>query len=159
MRDALQSGLKPGKVMRFGLIAMFLIAILGVLFRPRNTGILQNSDQTARVEKKHFVSSLRLNGTTQASHSFVVLAPKLEGAQLSSMIITKLIPAGSHVNKGDVLVEFDPQAQTKDYVDKKSAYQNLVGQVAQKQSEEDIARAKDDTAMKQTEDEFKREPN
>jgi len=70
MRDALQSGLKPGKVMRFGLIAVFLTAILGVLFRPRNTDIVQNSDQTARVEKKHFVSSLRLNGTTQASHSF-----------------------------------------------------------------------------------------
>src|SRR5216110_533791 len=109
-----------------------------------------------KVERKDFAQSLRLNGTTQASRSFVVLAPRLEGAQVGSMVITKLAPAGTHVKKSDVLVEFDPQAQTKDYLDKKSTYENLVGQVAQKQAEEDIARAKDDTAMKQAEDELKR---
>src|SRR5882757_5140518 len=109
-----------------------------------------------RVERRNFTQSLRLNGTTLASRSFVVLAPRLEGAQVGSMVITKLAPAGTHIQKGDILVEFDPQAQTKDYLDKKSAYENLVGQVAQKQAEENIARAKDDTAMKQAEDEFKR---
>src|SRR5260370_7640990 len=72
------------------------------------------------------------------------------------MVITNLAPAGTCVQKGDILVEFDPQAQTKDYLDKKSMYENLVGQVAQKQAEESIARAKDDTAMKQAEDELKR---
>jgi multidrug resistance efflux pump len=102
------------------------------------------------------MQTLRLNGTTMAARSFAVLAPKLEGAQVGSMTITKLAPAGSPVKKDDLLVEFDPQAQTKDYLDKKSTYDNLVSQVAQKQSEEEIARAKDDTAMKQAEDELKR---
>src|SRR5207302_8788420 len=69
---------------------------------------------------------------------------------------TKLAPAGIQVKKDDVLVEFDPQAQMKDYLDKKSTYENLVSQVAQKQADEDIARAKDDTALKQAEDELKR---
>src|SRR5206468_6806111 len=32
-----------------------------------------------KVERKDFAQSLRLNGTTQASRSFVVLAPRLEG--------------------------------------------------------------------------------
>jgi len=113
-------------------------------------------ESVIRVERRNFTQSLRLNGTTLASRSFVVLAPRLEGAQVGSMVITKLAPAGTHIQKGDILVEFDPQAQTKDYLDKKSAYENLVGQVAQKQAEENIARAKDDTAMKQAEDEFKR---
>jgi multidrug resistance efflux pump len=112
--------------------------------------------QVVRVERKNFTSILRLNGTTQAARSFVVLAPRLEGAQVGSMVITKLATAGSHVQKGDLLVEFDPQAQTKDYLDKKSTYENLVSQVAQKQSEEDVNRAKDDTAVKQAEDELKR---
>jgi len=70
------------------------------------------------------------------------------------MVITKLAPVGMQVKKDDVLVEFDPQAQTKDYLDKKSTYENLVSQVAQKQADEDIARAKDDTALKQAEDEI-----
>jgi HlyD family secretion protein/macrolide-specific efflux system membrane fusion protein len=132
-------------------VALFLFAH----FRPGRAAT--NAEESiVRVERRDFSQSLRLNGTTQASRSFVVLAPKLEGAQVGSMVITKLAPAGTHVKKGDVLVEFDPQAQTKDYLEKKGAYESLVGQVAQKGAEEDIARAKDDTAMKQAEDELKR---
>src|SRR6266436_4741057 len=137
------------------LLLVVMIPFLFAHFRPgRAATNLEGS--IVRVERKNFTQTLRLNGTTQASRSFVVLAPRLEGAQVGSMVITKLAPAGTHVNKGDVLVEFDPQAQTKDYLDKKSTYENLVGQVAQKQSEESIALAKDDTAMKQAEDELKR---
>ena len=43
----------------------------------------------------------------------------------------------------------------KDYLDKKATYDNLVGQVAQKQADEDVARAKDDTALQQAEDDLK----
>ena len=113
-------------------------------------------ESVVRVERKDFTESLRLNGSSQASRAFIVLAPRLEGAQVGSMVVTKLAPAGMQVQKGDLLVEFDPQAQTKDYLDKKSTYENLVGTVAQKQAEENIARAKDDTALKQAEDELKR---
>src|SRR5229473_6570394 len=137
------------------LLLVVMIPFLFAHFRPgRAATNLEGS--IVRVERKNFTQTLRLNGTTQASRSFIVLAPRLEGAQVGSMVITKLAPAGTHIQKGDILVEFDPQAQTKDYLDKKSTYENLVGQVAQKQADESIARAKDDTAMKQAEDEFKR---
>jgi HlyD family secretion protein len=137
---------------------LLLLVVTAFLFAHFRTGRAANTveESVVRVERRNFTQSLRLNGSTQASRSFIVLAPRLEGAQVGSMVITKLAPAGMHVNKGDVLVEFDPQAQTKDYLDKKSTYENLVGQVAQKQSEESIALAKDDTAMKQAEDELKR---
>ena len=115
-----------------------------------------SGDSLFRVERKTFSQGLRLNGTTLAAHSFAVLAPRLEGAQVGSMIVTRLAPAGAEVKNGDVLVEFDPQAQMKDFLDKKTSYDNLVGQVAQRQADEEIARAKDDTAMKQAEDELKR---
>src|SRR5438309_594675 len=148
---------KPGKIMLAG-AAFLLLVTIPYLFAHFRQGQRANTrgESTVRVERKGFAQVLRLNGTTQASRSFVVLAPKLEGAQVGSMVITKLVPAGTHVKKDAFLVEFDPQAQTKDYLDKKSTYENLVGQVAQKQAEEDIARAKDDTAMKQAEDELKR---
>jgi multidrug resistance efflux pump len=118
--------------------------------------LADRAESVVSVERKTLSQTLRLNGTTQATRSFVVLAPKLEGAQVGSMVVTKLAPAGTHVKSGDFLVEFDPQAQMKDYLDKQSTYDNLVSQVAQKNSDEDIARAKDDTAMKQAEDELKR---
>src|SRR5437773_5630111 len=137
---------------------LLLIAILPMTYMHFRNGKTESkgSEFEVKVEKKELRQLLRLNGTTQASRSFVVLAPRLEGAQVGSMVITKLAPAGMQVKKDDVLVEFDPQAQMKDYLDKKSAYENLAGQVAQKQADEDIARAKDDTALKQAEDELKR---
>ena len=138
-------------------VLLFLVITVSLFAHFRSGRAATNVEESIiRVERRNFTQSLRLNGTTLASRSFVVLAPRLEGAQVGSMVITKLAPAGTHIQKGDILVEFDPQAQTKDYLDKKSAYENLVGQVAQKQAEENIARAKDDTAMKQAEDEFKR---
>jgi multidrug resistance efflux pump len=148
---------KSGKVTFGVILALLLVSVLYLSSHSRRaTSAASPDDSTVRVERKSFSQLLRLNGTTEASRSFIVLAPRLEGAQVGSMVITKLASAGQHIKKDDVLVEFDPQAQTKDYLDKKSTYGNLIGQVAQKQSDEEIARAKDDTAMKQAEDELKR---
>src|SRR5437667_8588247 len=148
---------KPGRIMLAGAAFLLLVA-MPYLFAHFRQGqrAANRGESTVKVERKNFGQVIRLNGTTQASRSFVVLAPRLEGAQVGSMVITKLAPAGTHVEKGDVLVEFDPQAEARDYLDKKSTYENLVGQVAQKQADENIARAKDDTAMQQAEDELKR---
>jgi multidrug resistance efflux pump len=148
-------GAKTFTLRASALLLLVTTPFLFAHFRPgRAAPNLEES--VIRVERRDFSQSLRLNGTTQASRSFVVLAPKLEGAQVGSMVITKLAPAGTHIKKGDFLVEFDPQAQTKDYLEKKGAYESLVGQVAQKGAEEAIARSKDDTAMKLAEDELKR---
>src|ERR1700737_5214590 len=68
---------------------------------------------SALAEQRSFSKELRLSGTTQAALSFVVLAPQLEGAQLSNMVITSLIPGGAQVKPNDLLVAFDPQAQMK----------------------------------------------
>ncbi|MGB2591925.1 MAG: HlyD family efflux transporter periplasmic adaptor subunit [Candidatus Acidiferrum sp.] len=139
------------------LIVVLIVAIpfLFVHFRQGRSSA-DRLEATVKVERKDLSQTLRLNGTTEAFRSFVVLAPRLEGAQVGSMVVTELVPAGSHVKSGDLLVQFDPQAQMKDYLDKKGALDNLVSQVAQKQSDEDIARAKDDTEMQQAEDELKR---
>jgi HlyD family secretion protein len=147
----------PRKLILAAFVAVLLLGMPFLLghFRGGVSTAAQDT-QVVRVERKDFSSILRLNGTTQATRSFVVLAPRLEGAQVGSMVITKLATSGSHVQKGDLLVEFDPQAQTKDYLDKKSTYENLLSQVAQKQSEEDVNRAKDDTAVKQADDELRR---
>jgi multidrug resistance efflux pump len=136
---------------------LFLVAIplLFLHFRQGRSSA-DHAESLVKVARGNLSQTLRLNGSTQASRSFIVLAPRLQGAQVGSMVITKLAPVGTHVKKDDLLVEFDPQAQTKDYLDKKSTFDNLVGQVEQKRADEDIARAKDDTAMKQAEDELRR---
>jgi HlyD family secretion protein len=114
------------------------------------------SQLTARVEQKKFSQVLRLSGTTQATRSFIVSAPQLEGAQLNNLNITALIPAGSAVKQDEILVQFDPQAQVKDFLDKQKIYTDLVSQVEQKKAEGEIAKAKDDTALAQAENALKK---
>ncbi|MGB7281655.1 MAG: HlyD family efflux transporter periplasmic adaptor subunit [Candidatus Acidiferrum sp.] len=139
----------------FSVLLLVAIPFLFVHFRQGRSSA-DRLDATVRVERGNLSQTLRLNGTTEASRSFVVLAPRLEGAQVGSMVVTKLAAAGTHVKSGDLLVEFDPQAQVKDCLDKKATFDDLASQVAQKRSDEDIARAKDDTAMKDAEDELQR---
>ena len=157
MRAASILGRKP-RLLLLGSLALLVLAFLPQLFvhLRRAQASASSSDSIYRVEKKKFSQTLRLNGTTMAAHSFAVLAPRLQGSSVGSMVITRLAPAGAPVKKDDLLVEFDAQAQQKDYLDKKAVYDNMVGQVAQAQAQEDINRAKDDTGLQQAEDELKR---
>jgi multidrug resistance efflux pump len=92
-------------------------------------------------------SILRLKGTTEAVQARAILAPLLAGQQIGSLTIIHLTPAGTKVKQGDLLVEFDRQAQIRDIIDKQGEYQKLVDQVAQEQAKERAARAKDETEL------------
>lgn len=113
-----------------------------------------DSVNTVTAKTEDFAKVLRLTGTTSAVRARPVLVPTLEAAQLSSMVLTKVAPAGSRVKAGDVLAEFDRQAQIKDALTKRGTYQDLVDQVAEKRAAEAAARAKDETELKQAEDDL-----
>src|SRR5208283_1544841 len=147
----------------------FVLSIVGALIlffllvRPRIYGHFRaaaspsaEAPLTARVEQKRFSQVFRLSGTTQATRSFIVSAPQLEGAQLNNLNITALVAAGASVKQDEILVQFDPQAQVKDFLDKHKTYTDLVSQVEQKKAEGEIAKAKDDTALAQAENALKK---
>ena len=132
----------------FAVAAVALGAILLVLHWSKSPGggtvSPSNSASSDRV--------LRLKGTSEAVQARAILAPLLAGQQLPTLTIIRLAPAGTRVKQGDLLVEFDRQAQTRDFVDKQADYRKLVDQVAQEQAKESAARAKDETELKQAED-------
>ena len=107
---------------------------------------------TATVERRAFVRTLRLSGTVEAVRSYSVLAPRLTGGDFGQMILTKLTRAGTRVKKGDLLAEFDREAQLKTFMDKQAEYRDLENQIASKKAEQEAARAHDDTELKQAED-------
>jgi multidrug efflux pump subunit AcrA (membrane-fusion protein) len=107
---------------------------------------------TAKVERRTFVRVLRLSGTVEAVHSYGVLAPRLTGGDFGQMILTKLTRGGTRVKKGDLLAEFDREAQLKNFIDKQAEYRDLENQIASKKAEQEAARAHDDTELKQAED-------
>jgi HlyD family secretion protein len=99
---------------------------------------------------------LRLKGTTEAVQSRAILAPLLAGQQVPTLTIIRLAPGGTRVKQGDVLVEFDRQAQIRDFIDKQAEYAKLVDQVAEEQAKENAARAKDETELKTAEDNLRK---
>jgi HlyD family secretion protein len=99
---------------------------------------------------------LRLKGTTEAVQSRAILAPQLAGESVPTLTIIHLTLAGTRVKKGDLLVEFDRQAQMRDFVDKQADYSKLVDQVAEEQAKENAARAKDETELKAAEDSLRK---
>jgi HlyD family secretion protein len=115
-----------------------------------------DSAQTATVTRGEFVTVLRLTGSTQAVRSRAIMVPALAGSQLQSLVVTTLTPGGTKVKQGDLLVEFDRQSQTKDFLDKQAEYQKLVDQIIGKEAAEAAARAKDETELKQAESAFEK---
>ena len=100
--------------------------------------------------------TLRLKGTTEAVQARAILAPLLAGQSVPTLTIIHLTPAGTRVKQGDLLVEFDRQAQMRDFVDKQADYGKLVDQVAEEQAKENAARAKDETELKTAEDNLRK---
>jgi HlyD family secretion protein len=129
------------------LVIVAAAALLALLLRQRMFPVAQSSYQLAQPSER----ILRLKGTTEAVESRAILAPLISGQQVGSLTIVHLTAAGTRVKQGDVLVEFDRQSQTKDYVDKQADYQKLVDQVAEEQAKEIAAKAKDETELKQAE--------
>ncbi len=99
---------------------------------------------------------LRLKGTTEAVQARAILAPLLAGEHFGTLTIVHLATAGAKVKQGDLLVEFDRQAQMRDIIDKQAEYQKLVDQVTGEQAKESAARAKDETELKAAEDNLRK---
>lgn len=137
----------------FATIVAFVVAIavtFSVRSRRAPTGTISVSihDQPGQI--------LRLKGTTEAVQARAILAPRLAGQQIGTLTIIHLAQNGAKVNTGDLLVEFDRQAQMRDIIDKQAEYQKLVDQVAEEQAKEVAARAKDETELKTAEDDLRK---
>jgi len=94
---------------------------------------------------------IRLAGTVEATRARTVFVPRLAGQNAPTLVITHLIRAGSRVDAGDPLVEFDPQDQLRAAADRRADVIDLDGQIQKKRSDQAIAQAKDQTAVTEAE--------
>jgi HlyD family secretion protein len=132
-----------------GLAAALVIGsiVLAWIFRPMpSKAVLPKRSRGASGAER-----VRVSGTTEAVRMRTIVAPMLEGQQFANLTITKLVPSGTHVREGDLLIDFDRQAQMRNFVDKQEEYQKLANQAIQEQAKDDAARAKDETAIQQAE--------
>ena len=92
--------------------------------------------------------TLRLKGMTAAVEARSIQAPLIAGAQVGTLTITKMVPSGTRVKQGDLLVEFDRQAQLRDSIDKQAQSEDENEKVIEEQAKE----AADKAAKKNSRD-------
>jgi HlyD family secretion protein len=138
-------------------IAIVVVVVVGAyLTWSRLRGASESSSGSAReatVQRRDFVRTIRFHGTVGAVSSYSVAAPRLGGQRGGpgggAMTITKLLPAGSKVQKGDLLLEFDHQQQERDATDQENSFKDFEEQIKKFKANLDADRARDDTEMQQ----------
>ena len=132
-------------------LAAILAIVIGVVFLTHRTRTPRNSSSRPPSAEITSARSMRLKGTTEAVRMRAVIAPLLAAEHAPTLTITKLVANGSKVKQGDLLAEFDRQAQIKEFIDKEAEYEKLGNQVMEEQAKEIAARAKDETEIRQAE--------
>ncbi len=104
----------------------------------------------ARRDVRH---AIRLHGTVEAVSSLPVVVPRLGGQTTGqgNLVITRLVANGARVDVGDVLVEFDRQAQLDAALERRAEWRDLQEQVRRLEAEHVEAAVKDDTRLKTAE--------
>jgi multidrug efflux pump subunit AcrA (membrane-fusion protein) len=151
----------PKRIRRWSL-AVVVTAGLGflasTLFSARDpqTGGTGRREMSFAVARRDFVHSIRLSGTVEAVQSTTVAAPRLSGPSSTSLVITRLVRAGTRVRPGDLLVEFDRQVQLSNALDRRAEFNDLEQQIRRRQAEESAAIARDQSELKQAESAVRR---
>src|ERR1017187_5821633 len=117
--QAQDAGARPRRMRGWIVIAAAALAlgiVLLVAIRSKTPTLGKSSKSVSVIATQ----VLRLKGTTEAVQSRSILAPLLAGQQVPTLTIIRLTAAGTRVKQGDLLVEFDRQAQMKDFVDKQA---------------------------------------
>jgi HlyD family secretion protein len=148
---------------RFRKLAATLAAILatggavvwfGIGARQRGGVSASEPQETSRgrqtsvtVTRRDFLRAVRLSGTVEAIESTTISAPRLSGPNAMSLVITRLVRAGSHVASGDLVVEFDRQQQLTNALDRRAELADLEQQIRKREAQELAAAAKDDSEI------------
>jgi HlyD family secretion protein len=138
------------------LVALILVVLVGGVAIVRGVrasgadGEVPQGTAGHKVARGVFARTLRMTGLVESIRFHNVAAPRLVGATgpgSNTLIITRLMPSGSHVVPGQLLVEFDRQNQLKAATDRRSEHRDLEEQIRKKRAEQEQAHAKDDTEL------------
>jgi HlyD family secretion protein len=121
----------------------------------KGTVVAAAESRTAVIQRGTFLRTIRITGSTEAVHAYVVQAPRLAGGGVR-MVLVRLVHAGTRVHKDDLLAEFDQQAQLKQFRDSQADYLGFLNKIKKQQSDNTAALAKDQTALQAADDEYQK---
>lgn len=131
--------------------AVFALFVVAHFHKPPVVSAAES--RTAVVKRGDFVRSIRISGSTEAVRAFSVQSPQMAGGG-NQMVLMSIVRAGTRVHQGDVLAEFDPQAQLKQFRDSQADYLGFLDKIKKQQADNATDLAKDQTALKAAEDDY-----
>lgn len=137
-------------------VSMVALAGLGIAFRQHSQTPRIASTAHALPTPPVAAGILRLSGKTAAVRSRTIGVPILAGEQMNSLTVTSIAAAGARVKTGDLLVEFDRQAQLRNVMDKRADADDQSSKVLEAQAKEAADRAKDETEIEQAKNDLKK---
>jgi HlyD family secretion protein len=93
-------------------------------------------------------AALRLQGSVEPVRSHPVIVPRLTGPGTGTLVIVHLVKPGTRVTRGDLLIEFDRQAQIKTAHDREAEYRDFIEQINRKRGEQITARGHGEAELK-----------
>jgi HlyD family secretion protein len=142
-------------VHRVARVAVLVTALVGAVACGSTSTLETQAPAGTTVAAAAASDSIRLSGTVEAVRSRAVIVPRLQGP-LVPLLIIDLVPAGTRVEPGDLLVEFDPQQQEREAFDRRAEVVNLDGEIAKKRAEQAALEAKDRTELTAAEHDVER---
>jgi HlyD family secretion protein len=137
------------------LLGALIIVVVGIIVIRQGHNTTQTAgdvQRIAKVERRDFVRTVRVQGTVEAVVAHPIVAPRLAIQTANQLTLTTLLTTGTHVKKGDLLAEFDRQAQTRDALDRKAEFDDLAQQINKLKATQAADKASDDTDIKAAED-------
>jgi len=92
--------------------------------------------------------ALRFHGLVEPVRSHPVVVPRLAGSGPGTLVVVHLVKPGTRVKRGDLLIEFDRQAQIKTANDRQAEYRDFAEQINRKRGEQLTARAHGEAELK-----------
>jgi len=104
-------------------VVVLISLVFGVIRYARSAAKLP----TVTVQRKEFVEYAELRGSVKAAHSLTVSAPPAAG----DLQILKIVPTGTKLKKGDVIVEFDTTTLKQTLAQDQSALKSAEAEIQQ----------------------------
>ncbi len=138
-----------------GAAAVALAIVFGLVLRQPASNDSAQAVRTTSAVRGNFVDTLRLSGSTEAVTSYPIVAPRLAGEPGWQMTVVHIAPNGTHVKRGDLLVQFDRQNEIENYLDHRASFMDLSRQVAKMEKNNAAAAAQDETQIQTAKDQLK----
>jgi RND family efflux transporter MFP subunit len=124
-------------------IVIFLLAGSGALLGAARLGKRSPTVPTIEVKREEFLDSTQFGGAVKAMKSVTISAP----AEAGDLQIVKVLPEGTTVKAGDVVVDFDKTKTEQDLAQYRSSLRSAEAEIGQARAQARLAQEEDKTAV------------